>query len=255
MLPLCDTPFSRIREDKWPLYYYEVDKWSNIYAYQIGLGGSYRLGFKYVKITGTVCHYGWIVRGGVLGGTSSAIYCRWKMGDDYDDEIVHGMNYRHWLQIKWVKNLCNNNTETNKGQYGYNPRYKFYNKWHCLIHNVNFLTNCVKLDLCGDETSLEKKVMVRREMDYQAKFPTSLVSWILGRQSCTGTSTSSVCVHIGTGTSYMWSLLYGMYGVRFSWRESCSLWSWWWKDRRDMREKIFREHHTQRGKINSLGIR
>ena len=75
------------------------------------------------------------------------------MGDDYDDEIVHGMNYRHWLQIKRVKNICNNNTETNKGQYGYNPRYKFYNKWHCLIHNVNFLTTRVTLDIYWDETS------------------------------------------------------------------------------------------------------
>ena len=58
MLPLCDKFFSEIQEGKWVSNYSEVDKWSNIYAYQIGLGGSYRLGFKYVKLTGTVCHYG-----------------------------------------------------------------------------------------------------------------------------------------------------------------------------------------------------
>ena len=33
LLPLCDTPLSGIREDKLHLYYYKVDKWSNIYAY------------------------------------------------------------------------------------------------------------------------------------------------------------------------------------------------------------------------------
>ena len=46
MWPLCDTPLSGIREDKRPLYYYEVDKWQNIYAYQIGLGGSYTMVLK-----------------------------------------------------------------------------------------------------------------------------------------------------------------------------------------------------------------
>ena len=46
------------------------------------------------------------------------------MGADYDDEISQGMNYRHCLQIKRVKKLCNNNTDTNKGQDGYDPSYK-----------------------------------------------------------------------------------------------------------------------------------
>ena len=51
MLPLCDTSLSGIREDKQPDYYYEVRKWSNIYANQIGLGGSYGHGFKHTKLT------------------------------------------------------------------------------------------------------------------------------------------------------------------------------------------------------------
>ena len=32
-------------------YYYQVEKLSNIYAYQIGLGGQYGHGFKTVKIS------------------------------------------------------------------------------------------------------------------------------------------------------------------------------------------------------------
>ena len=52
MFLLCDTSLSGIWEDKLIPYYSEVDKWSNIYAYQIGLGGSYDHGFKHVKIPG-----------------------------------------------------------------------------------------------------------------------------------------------------------------------------------------------------------
>ena len=50
MLPLWDTPLSGIREGKRLPYYSEVGKWSNIYAYQIGLGGYYGHGFKPVKL-------------------------------------------------------------------------------------------------------------------------------------------------------------------------------------------------------------
>ena len=50
MLLLCDTSLSGIQEDKWIPYYSEADKWLNIYAYQIGLGGSYGCGFKPVNL-------------------------------------------------------------------------------------------------------------------------------------------------------------------------------------------------------------
>ena len=50
MFPLCDTPLSRIQEDKRIQYYSKIEKCSNLYAYQIGLGGSYGHGFKPVKI-------------------------------------------------------------------------------------------------------------------------------------------------------------------------------------------------------------
>ena len=94
LLPLCDTPLSGIRENKRPLYYYEVDKWSNIYAYQIGLGGSYGHGFKHMKLPEIVCRDGCIVRGGVWRGTIGTIYCFWYMGADYDDDITQGTNYQ-----------------------------------------------------------------------------------------------------------------------------------------------------------------
>ena len=138
LLFLCDTSLSGIREDKQFLYYYEVEKWSDLYVYQIGLVGSYGHGFKPVNLPENICHYGCIVGYSVRGGTSGAINFRWHMVADCDDVITKGVNYQRWLQIKQSKKLSNNDTETKKGKYGYNPSYKFDCIWRCLIHNVNF---------------------------------------------------------------------------------------------------------------------
>ena len=64
LLPLCDTSLFGIREYKWIPYYSEVEKLSNLYAYQIGLGGSYGNGFKPGKIP-DFFYYAYIVRDGV----------------------------------------------------------------------------------------------------------------------------------------------------------------------------------------------
>ena len=101
---LCDTSLSGIQEDKRFPYYYEVQKWSNLYAYQIGLGGSYGHGFKPVKLPDIVCYYGLIVRDGVQGVTIGAIYRRCQIGYGYDEYIAQVMNYKFWIQIKIVKN-------------------------------------------------------------------------------------------------------------------------------------------------------
>ena len=73
------------------LYSYEVEKCSNFYAYQIGICGSYDHGFKTLKLF--FFNDGCIVRGGVRGGTSGAMYCRCNIGGDYNDDIPQGMNY------------------------------------------------------------------------------------------------------------------------------------------------------------------
>ena len=41
VLTICNTKKSGIRGDKRPSYYVKVEEWSNLYAYQIGLGESY----------------------------------------------------------------------------------------------------------------------------------------------------------------------------------------------------------------------
>ena len=82
-----------------------------------------------MKLPQRFCHDVCIVRNGVRGGTNGAFYRRWHMGADYNDGIEQGINYRHWIQIKRVKKLCNNDTETRKGQDGYNPSYKIDYIW------------------------------------------------------------------------------------------------------------------------------
>ena len=93
LLPLCDTPPSRIQEDKRLPYYSEVEKGSNIHAFHIGIGGSYGHRLKLVKFPGIIFCGGCIVRDGFRGETSGAIYCRVQMGAEYDDDITKGMNY------------------------------------------------------------------------------------------------------------------------------------------------------------------
>ena len=69
---------------------------------------------KHMNILEIVCHDGFIVRDGVRGGTSGAIYRFWNMGYDYYDDIAQGINYQRWFQLKISKKLCNNNIETKK---------------------------------------------------------------------------------------------------------------------------------------------
>ena len=106
MLPLCETSLSITWEDIRIPYNSEVEKWPNIYACHICLGGSYGHVFKPVKIPIIFCHNGCIVRNGVRGVTNGAFYSHSQIGADYDDDILQGINYRRWLQIKRVKNYA-----------------------------------------------------------------------------------------------------------------------------------------------------
>ena len=114
ILPICNTEKSGIRGDERLSYYAKVEEWSNLYAYQIGLGGSYGHEFKNVSVKEILHHDGCIVRDGVRGGSSGAIYRRWQIGADYDDHIAMSQTFRRWLQIKRIKKLCNNDSAPKK---------------------------------------------------------------------------------------------------------------------------------------------
>ena len=78
-------------------YYHKLEEWSNLYAYQIGLGGSYSYDFKYIKIFEIVRHNGCIVCDSVKGRSPGTIYKRWQIGADYDDYISTDLLFCRWL--------------------------------------------------------------------------------------------------------------------------------------------------------------
>ena len=153
ILPICKIEKSTIRGDGRLSYYAKLEDWSNLYAYQIGLGGSYNHKFENVTVQELLRHDGCVVRDGVRGGSSGAIYRRWQIGADYDDTIAMAQTYRRWLQIKRVKKLCNNDSAPKKGEKYYDPTYKYDYIFKCIVHNTNYLSYLADLDATIDETS------------------------------------------------------------------------------------------------------
>ena len=72
---------------------------------------------------------------------------------DYDDNISSSLTYRHFIQIKRVKKLCNNSTAPKKGEEGYNPTYNYDYIFKTIIYNNNLLSKRGELDSTGDRTS------------------------------------------------------------------------------------------------------
>ena len=141
VLPICNTERSGITSDSRLPFNSKLEEWSNLYACQIGLGGSYGHEFTNVSLAEILHHDGAIVRDGVRGGSSGAIYRRWQMGADYDDHVAMSLTFRRWLQIKIIKKLCNKDSAIKRGEINYNPTYKYDYIYKCIIHNVNFLPN------------------------------------------------------------------------------------------------------------------
>ena len=134
-------------------YYSQVETWTNAYALQLGLGGSYGHRFNNVMIQELVNFDGVLVKDGVKGGSDGAIYRRWQNSEDMDQAIIDSMSYRRFLQIKRTLKLCDNRACPKRGEDGYDPAYKFDYIWKCLVHNVNAVSKKAELDLCGDETT------------------------------------------------------------------------------------------------------
>ena len=79
ILQTCDTEKSGVKNDGRLSYYSKLEEWSNLYAYQIGLVGTYGHEFKSVSIKEILKHDACIKRDGVRGGSLGAIYCCWQI--------------------------------------------------------------------------------------------------------------------------------------------------------------------------------
>jgi hypothetical protein len=93
LLPMCDPKMSGIAANPCKPFYSKVEMFSNLYAIQIGLGGSYGHRFKNIVLDELVRFDGLVIRDGVRGGSNGAIHRRWMDGANYD-LLVH-VSIRH----------------------------------------------------------------------------------------------------------------------------------------------------------------
>ena len=63
------------------------------------------------------------------------------------------ISFRRWLQIKRIKKLCDNDSVPKRGDYDFDPTYKYYYIFKCIINNVNYVTKYAELDATIDETT------------------------------------------------------------------------------------------------------
>ena len=83
LLPICDPKRSDIDNDPRKPFYSQVESFSNLYAYSIGLGGSYGHKLQVIELHQLVRFDGVVVQDGVRGGSDGALYRRWIDGSDY----------------------------------------------------------------------------------------------------------------------------------------------------------------------------
>ena len=154
LFPLCDPKKSGIGDDPRLPFYSVIEKWSQKYAVDLGMPGSYGHDCKAI-MSDELVHFDMaLIRDGIHGGSNGAIYCRWKQGTPtYDRDITEALTHTRFLQLKRMYKLCDNDKSPKKDQPGYDPAYKYDYIYKVLIHNVNEITETADLDLCGDETT------------------------------------------------------------------------------------------------------
>lgn len=155
LLPICRIDKSDVQNDPRKPYYSSVMSWSQKYAFEMGLGGSYGHRFKEIMIPELVRFDGVLIRDGVLNGsTDGALYRRWdRRSSAFDTSIKDSLCHTRFLQLKRTLKLCDNSAAPKKGEDGYDPAYKYNFIYDTIHHNIRAVTEKASLDLCGDETS------------------------------------------------------------------------------------------------------
>ena len=123
LLSICDPKRSGIKGGDRQPFYNEVERFTNSYAYLIGLGELYGHKFKPIDLHKLVHFDGVVVKDGVQGGSVGAMYWRWVDGSDYNEVFADRINHLRWLQIKRTVKLNNNSTSPKRGEPGYDSTY------------------------------------------------------------------------------------------------------------------------------------
>eukprot|EP00957_Ditylum_brightwellii_P077142 5862664-Ditylum_brightwellii.AAC.2 len=95
---MCGISKSGIRNDPCKSYYSKVEKYTDIYAAQLGLGGAYSKKFEHINIEELMQWDRIILCDSVRGGLNGAIYRWWQEeGSDYNAHIDEAMSHHHYL--------------------------------------------------------------------------------------------------------------------------------------------------------------
>ncbi len=151
---MCDTKRNGIENDPRQNFYTEVAKFSNLYRCQKGIGMTYGHSVAEATMPEYVRWDGCLVRDGVRGGGTGALYRRWLKDSACSDTLCQGaMSLHRWSQLKRIMKLNNNDTSKKRGETGYNPASKYDFIYEVITSNVRALTKNAELDLTGDETT------------------------------------------------------------------------------------------------------
>jgi hypothetical protein len=146
-----DPKRSGVKNNTWKPFYNEVERFSNIYGFSIGLGGLFGHAFKTTMLDELVHYNGVVMHDGVHKGSNRVLHHRWMECADHDDKIDMRMWHGRWHQIKRVVKKCNNDGVPKQGQDGYDPACKYDMLWEVLFANVNAISKHAELDLCSDK--------------------------------------------------------------------------------------------------------
>jgi hypothetical protein len=123
-----------------------------VYAADLGLGGTYGHSFKECMADECMKFEFVHIKDGVTVGTDGALYWCWKVKDSaYDPDISGSMTHTHYLRLKHVYKLCNNDKAPKKGEQDFDPAYKHDYIYKCLIWNLDAITEWADLDLTGND--------------------------------------------------------------------------------------------------------
>ncbi len=151
LLPIVDPAVSEIDGDTRMGYYKDVTRNTNMYAFGVKNRGGTR-GHVFHPTTAEEL----LVWDGIVCRNINAnIAESWMMNQSnmFDQEIMEGMHFRRWIDIKACLKQNEFWTEKWRTDKEYDPKQKYRLVWDFMTHNMNQLIDTGGLDLTMDETT------------------------------------------------------------------------------------------------------
>ena len=153
LLPICDPRKLGISGDERLPFYTEVERFSNLYAFQNGWTGSYGHTLKLANVEEWV-HWDGVLNRDARKGYKNRIHERFDSNSsDYDSYCDKAMSLRRYYDLKRIFKLNDNSISKPRGDPEYDPCSKFDLIYKTIVHNTIVVTKRAPADLSGDETT------------------------------------------------------------------------------------------------------